>query len=589
MDTDMSVSSHLDEGSSNVTCYQVIAADEAGSLHSLRFPCSSFPGPVKSEEALSVQFDTIRIDRAEADPSSSGSGRAVQRLAQGRLNDDSWVIAVGRRDGTVDVIGLDEQQQGSSSSTSVQRGRLLASIRETRMRPGMERWVGMAVGQGAVYSCTSAGAFRATFLRAVSDSTSLEVAESTELNFPSPLQDCAFHPAQNPTHFAYGGEEVPLSVWNVKMALSQPTEESPVNNGTETAGGAATPAVANENAAQMTAKERKRKRQAQARSKAKELLHGEVFRAKNLPNDALSLPQRPNITALAFAFPSASTSTAHAGSNGNETDDDSSTGQNGVPTGCWVLAGTRDGLLRLFEPGSGVRKQKAEVKLVPKGQNEGLAIKALAVVSSDAAASRRQGGQLVAYVADTSKRVYAVDWLKSRVLGQLKGITGTVNAILPLPAPGIGRHEHLKRIVTASQDRLVRLHHATSYNVVHTTVNNSDQGKGEAIAVGHSLQRLKEARLYAHAFSQAAPVTALVLDSRHFPLMTVERASGNDGDGNEERAEDADGAHGSDDAEDQEDEFLQMETIGSEGGPDGADEDEQEPAPTTKRIKLAER
>ena len=150
------------------------------------------------------------------------------------------------------------------------------------MRPGMERFVGLAICSSSrrLFSCTSAGHFRAFHLAAEppSDSSSLTPIESRELRLPGPLQDCAFHPARDPTHFAYSGEEVPPSIWSIALAFSEPPLLSAHTDEDEQA----KDEQDSENVPPMNGKARKRKRQLEAKSKARELLHGEVFRAKNV-------------------------------------------------------------------------------------------------------------------------------------------------------------------------------------------------------------------------------------------------------------------------------------------------------------------
>jgi ribosome biogenesis protein NSA1 len=94
------------------------------------------------------------------------------------------------------------------------------------------------------------------------------------------LKDWKLGPGGNT--FCYGGDEVELSLWDVERAFA-PGEQV-----------AATPAATD-------AKKRKR---------GDDLLPGEVWRAKNVPNDELSLRVPVHNTSIAFLSPSEG-STAH--------------------------------------------------------------------------------------------------------------------------------------------------------------------------------------------------------------------------------------------------------------------------------------
>lgn len=122
-----------------------------------------------------------------------------------------------------------------------------------------------------IYSCTSAGSFLFTALETASGR--LTEGTSKKIELPEPLMAVAFEPLSNPKYFAYGGEEVPLSVWEISKALStppsspEPEEEDESNEG---------------GSSQLSGKQRKRKRAAEKRSKEKDLKWGEIWRARNV-------------------------------------------------------------------------------------------------------------------------------------------------------------------------------------------------------------------------------------------------------------------------------------------------------------------
>lgn len=295
-----------------------------------------------------------------------------------------------------------------------------------------------------IYAATSAGNFTKTVLSqddgssASSSSSSttvrrpLSIASTHHLTLPEPLQSLVFHPASNPTSFLYGGEEIPLSIWNIETAFSTPPSQAEASDDGYTApnGEEQTPAAAAGGAGGENAKMRKRKRQAEARAKAKELLWGEVWRAKNvsrrrhpdatridrqltrrrspsqLPNDALSLPQRPNITSIAVLADSEDTPASPGQASSSESPERSS-----IPK-FKVAVGTRDGLLRIFDPSSGSRKQVKEFSIA-----KSTPIKALV---NPAAGSNE--GELLA--ADGEGKLSAVDVAAGKLKYQWKGGCG---------------------------------------------------------------------------------------------------------------------------------------------------------------------
>lgn len=217
------------------------------------------------------------------------------------LNSICSQIAVARRNATIDIIRPadpthDGEEQDESEAT------LLATIKNPKMKAGLQRWVGLAVSYDGIYAVTSAGDFTFTRLRINSQSSSASTSKQTSsisqleteavrrLELPEPLQCVPFHPTSNPTHFLYGGEEVPLSLWDIQTALSSPPKE-PVAEEEEVEfaapEGEPVKAVNGGNA-----KLRKRKRQAEARAKAKELLWGEVWRAKNVSTLILQISSK---------------------------------------------------------------------------------------------------------------------------------------------------------------------------------------------------------------------------------------------------------------------------------------------------------
>ncbi|CBQ73041.1 conserved hypothetical protein [Sporisorium reilianum SRZ2] len=363
----------------------------------------------------------------------SHSDHAVQRIATGVLGDATYVVALARKNATIDVVHIVNQSLPSTSTAapaavSELRANILCTIHETHMKAGIHRFIGLAVGTQGVYSLTSSGVFRFTPITVTETATATaEAGEAKVLDhLPSPLQHASFYPATNPTRFCYGGEDVPLSLWHIRTALSDQPAESVADMSIES--------IKTEDLSALNSKQRKRKRQLEAKSKARELVWGEVWRAKNLPNDNLSLPRRANITSTCILQLS------------DNTADDAEPGAVGAES--FVAVGTKDGLLRIFAPGAGSRKHTREMRVVPAGQG---AVKTLCTSSAPLDAQR--GGLL--FVGDTGSKLYAVDWQTGAVVYAYKR-TAQVGATLSmavLPHP-----RQPEALVTVASDSLVRLH-----------------------------------------------------------------------------------------------------------------------------------
>ncbi|PWN31458.1 uncharacterized protein FA14DRAFT_109437, partial [Meira miltonrushii] len=321
----------------------------------------------------------------------------VQRIASGRLRDVD-VTALARKDGRIDIL----------ESIS---GKLLTSLRNGEMKKGVHRWVGLAVAHDGIFACTSAGDMRFFSIdqeEGSKDATLALKGDCIKREVPEPLQMVTFEPKSDPTHFAYGGEEIPLSVWDARQAISSNGEtQDGENNENASSSSRNTNGSAN--------KQRKRKRIMENRAKARELLWGEIWRAKNLPNDSLSLPQRPDILSVAFM---------------------------GSPN--IIATGTRTGHIRIFNTSS-QRKHTHEYRAFGATQ-EKIPVKILLC-------SERKT-ELIA--ADTTGKLFVLDVRSGSVLYQYKGINGAVLSMESLPAINNNRGDSY--LVTASADRLLRLH-----------------------------------------------------------------------------------------------------------------------------------
>ncbi|KAJ6502599.1 hypothetical protein C8R45DRAFT_1092425 [Mycena sanguinolenta] len=154
-------------------------------------------------------------------------------------------VAAAYADGSVTAFTLQDNQL-----------EVLEQWKESRFKPD-QNFVGLQVTDRGVFSCTSNGALRL-------------VPSTTEEKQPSlgslPTRLGAWRLDSDQTTFAYGGDEVELSVWNTEKAFEH---ESPSDSSST-----------------------KRKRDA--------LFPGEIWRAKNVQNDGLGLRQPVRITSLTY-------------------------------------------------------------------------------------------------------------------------------------------------------------------------------------------------------------------------------------------------------------------------------------------------
>ena len=352
-------------------------------------------GRVKVLYTQSKRYETLTVPGCRV-----GSAMACQALACGlfSLPEPACVLVVARKNGTLDVIHVDQDAES---------GKLLCTIHEDRMRVGLERWVGLRLSVNGLFACTSGGSFRHVDLAACLHENAFEkdrVSDATcTWTIPSPLHHVAFYPpdaSQPVTHVASGGEQVLLSIWSVERWWAhyrQPTEalETP-----------STPPTS-------------KKRAAPTSSKHRELAPGEVWRAKNLPNDHLSLARPPMIRCIGFA--------RHTSPDGAQD----------ALASMRVMVGTKDGMLRVYEPSKKPRHVQ-EWPVVPKGQGS---IRVLHAMPH------------TLLVSDTSRHLYMLDGRTGHVQFQYKDMTGTVSDVLTLHDSQQGR----TWVLSASLDHLIRL------------------------------------------------------------------------------------------------------------------------------------
>ncbi|OCH95506.1 hypothetical protein OBBRIDRAFT_809688 [Obba rivulosa] len=224
------------------------SGDELGTVKSIRFSQSEGSKEWKSEVTTVVPGISDNPDKA----------RAIQKLAV-EQNENETLLTAARADGSATFYRV-----GSETAEVVHEWK------EPRLKSG-QHYVGLAMSGGKIYTCTSNGALRLT---QVLQNEALSTSSASTSVLPTRL--CDWKLSHDGSTFAYGGDEVELSVWSTETAFSKPLDATPAN-----------------------ADQKKRKRREQ-------LLPGEVWRAKNVANDNLDLRVPVHNTALMYLHPSPS-------------------------------------------------------------------------------------------------------------------------------------------------------------------------------------------------------------------------------------------------------------------------------------------
>ncbi|TBU50665.1 hypothetical protein BD309DRAFT_944433 [Dichomitus squalens] len=243
---------------------------------------------------------------------------------------------------------------------------------EKKLKEG-QRFIGLAASESAVYSCTSNGALRVTKFGQDGSEPSSSV---TSL----PMRLCEWRLSLDSRTFAYGGEEVELSLWDTENAFSENTA-----------------------AAQPLSTDSKKRR------RGDQLLPGELWRAKNVPNDHLSLRHPVYNTALTYLQASSSHAHQH------------------------LLVGTANGSVRRYDTRA-ARRPVSDWKGIGNVGGIGTVEKGIY--------------EYEVFVADRGSTLSALDLRNGRVIYTYKGISGAVTSVAPASS----------LMASASQDRYIRLH-----------------------------------------------------------------------------------------------------------------------------------
>ncbi|KIK93159.1 hypothetical protein PAXRUDRAFT_12812 [Paxillus rubicundulus Ve08.2h10] len=325
-----------------------LTGDELGSIKSVSY------NPNESAENIS-QLKTLY----------DGTSMARTRGKSNPMNNAQDKLASAHADGSVCLASLTDEDQLE------RRG----EWKETRVTPG-QTFVGLASTQNCVYSCTSNGALRLTAIG--------EEAGPTHSLGALPLRLTDWRLGPNQKTFAYGGDEVEVSVWNTERAFAPQHDNLSSASASQIEGG------------------KKRKR-------GDALFPGEIWRAKNVPNDYLGLRQPVHNTCLTYISSSSS------------------------ETQQQLLVGTRLGDLRRYDTRSGRR---------PVNDFKGIG-KVGGVRSVEKGFLEHQ-----VFVSDQGTNLFALDLRNGGIIYGYKGISGAVNSAAAAPS----------FLASVSLDRYIRIH-----------------------------------------------------------------------------------------------------------------------------------
>lgn len=182
---------------------------------------------------------------------------SVEALAVGSQSSGTKTNIAGFSDGSALVYSLKDDDSFD----------VLSEWKESRSKES--KFIGLSLSPTAAFTCTSNGALRMTPIFSGNRDDS-QPSSSQLASLPTRLTDWRLSP--NGEAFAYGGDEVDLSVWNTELAFQhKPENDTSVST--------------------KTTKKRKR---------GDELFLAETWRAKNVPNDSLGLRQPIRISSVTF-------------------------------------------------------------------------------------------------------------------------------------------------------------------------------------------------------------------------------------------------------------------------------------------------
>ncbi|KAF8321559.1 hypothetical protein DL93DRAFT_2152166 [Clavulina sp. PMI_390] len=446
--------------------------DENGFLKSLR---ADLPPPGSDTTSNTPEPVILLKPTAEAGKSSAINRLAIRKIHEGELDE----LAVAQASGAVALHTVSDKDEIET----------IKEWKEPRMKASAS-YIGLGLAESGVYTCTTSGNLRMT-PRSTSDSIKATL----------PMRLCDFQLSPNEKFFAYGGDEVDLSVWDAEAALSAPAPVSAVGD--------------------AAGESKKRKKPS-----SNDLLPGEVWRAKNLPNDNLQLRQPVHVSSLAFL-------------------DRSSTDKG---PSHHLITGSRLGHVRRYDTRAARRPvanwtQFKSVQKVQRGCSEHEIL-----------------------VSDTQSGLYSVDTRTGKIMTGYKGISGAINSFAPIQSTSLNSGSCFASVAL---DRFFRLHLAYPF-----PASPSDKPVVE--------KRSDNDKTPLKIFVKSTP-TAVVWDGVASSIGEGEHRFGANDGGDDDSEDDGD------ESEEEDEDWDGMDVVNEDGedeeeDEDSADEDEdEEPAPVRRK------
>ncbi|KJA20199.1 hypothetical protein HYPSUDRAFT_217095 [Hypholoma sublateritium FD-334 SS-4] len=331
-----------------------LLGDDLGNIKTLRYISTH-------KEEVKTRVTTVYKHDSSHEPAS------VQQLASSSQTNGLKALAAAFSNGSCFISTVNEDD-------------VLEVLSEWKEpRSGGSKFVGIALTEDSVFTCTSNGMLRKSAFTAGQQKDVFKIPESHCGTLPSRLLDWRL--SEDTQTFAYGGDEVDLSVWNTELAFE--SRSSP---------------------ALTSGPIKKRKRN-------DDLFPGEIWRARNIPNDHLNLRHPIRITALSYLSSSAVSNN--------------------------LVAGTQFGDLRRYDTRAARRPVSNWTAIAKvggiKSMQKGLADHEL-------------------FIADGGSSLYAIDLRTGKILYGYKGLSGAVTSIAPSPMI----------MASTALDRYVRVHSLVS-------------------------------------------------------------------------------------------------------------------------------
>ncbi|KXN82070.1 Ribosome biogenesis protein NSA1 [Leucoagaricus sp. SymC.cos] len=289
---------------------------------------------------------------------------SIQRMALNPNIGGSKTVIAGLSNGAVTI--------STFKSGDEEKLETVKEWKDTRFKQGSS-YIGLAAKDDKVYMCSTNGALQVT---TVPDLAPESAPTHQRTSLPVRLHDWKLSP--DTTTFAYGGDEVELSVWNTETAFHPRRED--LNN--------------------SAAASKKRKRN-------NELFPGEIWRAKNVANDALGLRQPTRITSIDYV---SSNSSGHQ-----------------------IITGTQFGDVRWYDTRA-ARRPVSDWKGVGK-------VGGIQVV-------KKGLSEHEVFVSDYGTNLLSIDLRNGRTVYGYKGLSGSATSLAPSPSI----------LASTANDRYARIH-----------------------------------------------------------------------------------------------------------------------------------